>query len=121
MPSNPETPPTDIGTWYFHSGGARWELANNEIDRALASLDIVRNITGITVGALGGISALILGSGPLGGVLLAGYVGAAVAGSESVKIYRFSALIVQDIVDHLPSYLLDTVSMVHRDRKIFTL
>ena len=40
---------------------------------------------------------------------------------ESVKIYRFSALIVQDIVDHLPSYLLDTVSMVHRNRKIFTL
>src|ERR1035437_2792646 len=35
--------------------------------------------------------------------------------TESVKIYRFSALIVQDIVDHLPSYLLDTVSMVHRD------
>ena len=41
--------------------------------------------------------------------------------AEGVKIYRFSALIVQDIVDHLPSYLLDTVSMVHRDRKIFTL
>src|ERR1019366_9107107 len=40
---------------------------------------------------------------------------------ERVKIYRFSALIVQDIVDHLPSYLLDTVSMVHRNRKIFTL
>src|ERR1019366_8569647 len=31
--------------------------------------------------------------------------------SESVKIYRFSALIVQDIVDHLPSYLLDTSSI----------
>jgi hypothetical protein len=64
-----------IGKWQSYEYGCRWELTNDEIERALAKIDIERNFHAI----YGGLITALAGVGGAG-------VGGIVAGSITASV-----------------------------------
>ena len=72
-----------IGSWELYWWGSRWELTNEEVERAVSKIDVERNKAAI-VGAGVTIAATVLMS-PLGGGVAGGATAAVIGLYELLK------------------------------------